>query len=91
MTANLRTAAVADRSGRADATEGAMMLLWVNQSGGITAQSVHANTINVLSGPRGDHAALRQHVLAEAKKIHEAHTTIIAAGTGTVRVIDGYH
>jgi hypothetical protein len=73
-----------------DASKGATLLLSVNQSGGIIAHSIHAHTINVQAPlARVGQDAAFESILARARKIHEDRTAIIAAGTGSVPVLDG--
>lgn len=72
-----------------EATKAATMLLSINQSGGISANTVHANTINVHTTPAHDPALPRRALLEGARKLHETRARVIAVNDGMVSVLDG--
>jgi hypothetical protein len=73
-----------------DINTGTLLLLSLNQSGGITAHSIVANTINIQSAASGiDPETVRRRMLLGARKLHEMHCKRIMSRTGPVVLLPG--
>jgi hypothetical protein len=79
--------ASAGRVAEPDAANGATLLLSMNQSGGIAANSIFAHTINVQSGHSPAEHDAKQRALA-TRESHKERCRVIAAGTGAVALLN---